>query len=304
MIRVALRGLAARPLRTALTALAIVLGVAMVSGAFTLTDTMRGAADSLSDAAYDGTDAVVDAPRPLQGRRDRLDGQAADGRRDRCSTQVRASARASRSPPATSPTRPRSSARDGKPVGDGPYFGVGYRRADAGRRALTPFRLDVRPLGHRPGRGRHRRRHRREAALRASARPCAIADRAARRASFRSSASRVRRPSSRSAPRRSPCSTCRPRRRCSATADATTRSSSPARDGVAARRAARGPSRRRRRRPQVQTAAAQDRFTLDGPEAVHLDHQDRAARVRLRRDLRRRVHDLQHAVDHRRPARA
>jgi putative ABC transport system permease protein len=59
MIRVALRGVAARPVRTLLTTLAIVLGVALVSGAFTLTDTMRGAADSLSASAYDGTDAVV-----------------------------------------------------------------------------------------------------------------------------------------------------------------------------------------------------------------------------------------------------
>src|SRR6476619_5505197 len=59
MIRVALRGLAARPLRTALTTLAIVVGVAFVCAAATLTDTLRGAADSLSSAAYDGTDAVV-----------------------------------------------------------------------------------------------------------------------------------------------------------------------------------------------------------------------------------------------------
>ena len=41
MTRVGLRGITARRLRTVLTALAIVLGVAMVSGAFTLTDTMR-----------------------------------------------------------------------------------------------------------------------------------------------------------------------------------------------------------------------------------------------------------------------
>ena len=66
MIKVALKGLAARRLRTALTALAIVLGVAMVSGAFTITDTMRGAADSLGKAAYDGTDAVVVADSAFQ----------------------------------------------------------------------------------------------------------------------------------------------------------------------------------------------------------------------------------------------
>ena len=61
MTRVALKGLASRPVRTLLTTLAIVLGVGMISAAFTLTDTMRGAADSLSSAAYDGTDAVVSA---------------------------------------------------------------------------------------------------------------------------------------------------------------------------------------------------------------------------------------------------
>ena len=59
MTRVALKGMASRPLRTFLTTLAIVLGVGMVSAAFTLTDTMRGAANSLSSAAYDGTDAVA-----------------------------------------------------------------------------------------------------------------------------------------------------------------------------------------------------------------------------------------------------
>ena len=61
MTRVAIKGITSRRLRTVLTALAIVLGVAMVSGAYTLTDTMRGAADSLSEASYDGTAAVVSA---------------------------------------------------------------------------------------------------------------------------------------------------------------------------------------------------------------------------------------------------
>ena len=40
MIRFALKSLAGRKLRTALTALAIVLGVAMMSGAYVLTDTI------------------------------------------------------------------------------------------------------------------------------------------------------------------------------------------------------------------------------------------------------------------------
>ena len=59
MIKVAWKGLAARPVRTALTTLAIVIGVAFVCAAYTLTDTMSGAADSLTHPAYDGTDAVV-----------------------------------------------------------------------------------------------------------------------------------------------------------------------------------------------------------------------------------------------------
>ena len=61
MTRVVIKGLAARPLRTILSALAIVVGVAFVSAALTFTGAMRGAADSLSSAAYDGTDAVVTA---------------------------------------------------------------------------------------------------------------------------------------------------------------------------------------------------------------------------------------------------
>ena len=61
MIRVALKGLTERRLRTILTALAIVIGVSMVSGAYVLSDTMIKGASSLSTASYKGTDAVVAA---------------------------------------------------------------------------------------------------------------------------------------------------------------------------------------------------------------------------------------------------
>ena len=47
MIRVALAGLLGRKLRTALTAIAIVLGVAMVSGTFVLTDSIDKAFNSI-----------------------------------------------------------------------------------------------------------------------------------------------------------------------------------------------------------------------------------------------------------------
>src|SRR5215208_1062191 len=59
MIQVALKGLAGRRLRAALTALAIVLGVAMVSGTYAFTDRIENAVDTLFTGAYTGADAVV-----------------------------------------------------------------------------------------------------------------------------------------------------------------------------------------------------------------------------------------------------
>src|SRR5947207_5958916 len=59
MTVVALKGLFARRLRAVLTALAIVLGVAMVSGSFVLTDTISKAFDSIFTSSYSHTDAVV-----------------------------------------------------------------------------------------------------------------------------------------------------------------------------------------------------------------------------------------------------
>jgi putative ABC transport system permease protein len=59
MRRVALRGLLGRKLRTALTMLAIVIGVSMICGTFVLTDTIDRAFTAVFDASYANTDAVV-----------------------------------------------------------------------------------------------------------------------------------------------------------------------------------------------------------------------------------------------------
>ncbi len=59
MIKVALRGLLGRKLRTALTAMAIVLGVAMISGTYVLTDSIDSAFDSIFSDVREGSDAVV-----------------------------------------------------------------------------------------------------------------------------------------------------------------------------------------------------------------------------------------------------
>ncbi len=59
MSRVALKGLFGRKLRAGLTAIAIVLGVAMVSGTYILTDTIRAAFATVFSAAYKNADAVI-----------------------------------------------------------------------------------------------------------------------------------------------------------------------------------------------------------------------------------------------------
>jgi putative ABC transport system permease protein len=64
LIRVALKNLAGRKLRAVLTALAIVLGVAMVSGTYVLTDTIDRAFNSIFEESYAGTDATVRGRSP------------------------------------------------------------------------------------------------------------------------------------------------------------------------------------------------------------------------------------------------
>jgi putative ABC transport system permease protein len=59
VIRFAIRGLLGRKLRAALTAVAIVLGVAMVSGTYVLTDSISNAFDAIFTQQYSGTDAVI-----------------------------------------------------------------------------------------------------------------------------------------------------------------------------------------------------------------------------------------------------
>ena len=59
MVRFALKGLLGRKLRTALTAIAIVLGVAMVAGTFMLTDSIDKAFDSIFTDVRQGSNAVI-----------------------------------------------------------------------------------------------------------------------------------------------------------------------------------------------------------------------------------------------------
>jgi putative ABC transport system permease protein len=133
MTRVALKSISSRRLRTALTALAIVLGVAMVSGAYTLTDTMRGAADSLSKASYEGTAAVVSAKTAFDIDEDEI------GQRPTIPATALADVK-EHAPRAVGSISDEAKLLDenGDVIGSGPYFGTGLDR-DAGK--LSPFQL-------------------------------------------------------------------------------------------------------------------------------------------------------------------
>ena len=67
MTKVALKGLLGRKLRATLTAVAIVLGVAMVSGTYVLTDTIKHGFDSIFTAAYSSADAVISGKTAFGG---------------------------------------------------------------------------------------------------------------------------------------------------------------------------------------------------------------------------------------------
>ncbi len=63
MLALSVRGIAERKLRTALTAFAVVLGIALVSGTYLLTDTINRSFDQVFQTANEGVDVVVTPKR-------------------------------------------------------------------------------------------------------------------------------------------------------------------------------------------------------------------------------------------------
>ena len=293
MIKVALKGLAARRLRTALTALAIVLGVAMVSGAFTITDTMRGAADSLGKAAYDGTDAVVVADSAFQvdagdwsAKRPTVDAGLVGAVRDVPGVEVAV---------ADITDEAKIIKRDGEPAGDGPYFGVGFDASVPGAERVTPFRLDAGRWAAGDG----------EVVIDAATaedQDYGLGSTVQITARGRAHDFTVVGISRFGSVKSMGVTTA-------AVFDIETAKALFERgdqvDGIlvagtrlARRHRGRGAGREGHDRPGPGPLHARR------ARAVHLDHPDRPARLRRRRDPGRRVHHLQHALDHRRPAHA
>ena len=145
VIRVALRGLAGRKLRAFLTALAIVLGVAMVSGTFVLTDMIDRAFNDIFTQSYANTDAYISGKSPGFDFK-RRPGGAAVGPGEPAADGAQAS-RMSRRPPGPSPTTSATKIidRKGKPIttSGAPTFGFGL---DYSLPQFNPLQADVRAL--------------------------------------------------------------------------------------------------------------------------------------------------------------
>ena len=139
MTRVSMKAILARRARTVLTALAIVLGVGMISAAFTLSDTLRHAANSLTSSSYRGTDAVIDARTSFKVS------QSGNATQPTIPAQllgrVRTLPQVGVAAGDVTNTYTRIVDAHGKTLGKGPYFGVGYDPQIPGAARLTPFRL-------------------------------------------------------------------------------------------------------------------------------------------------------------------
>src|SRR3954447_21367187 len=136
MRKVTLKGLGLHKTRAVLTTLAVVIGVAMISGAYIVSDTMLSAANSLSGAAYDNTDAVVTKKTAFTNGSDTIGGAVTVKpevlQKVRSLPQVAA---------ATGDVTEQAKliGKDGKVIGSGPYFAVGLDPVNG--KNLTPFKL-------------------------------------------------------------------------------------------------------------------------------------------------------------------
>src|SRR5215216_2988922 len=125
MIAVALKGVAGRKVRALLTALAIVIGVTMVSGTLVLTDTIRKGFDGIFTASYEQTDAVIAGKEIVKGSQ-----SGAATVPESLLTQVRALPEVAAAGGTISPTESNEAeifGRDGEALGssDAPRFGLG-----------------------------------------------------------------------------------------------------------------------------------------------------------------------------------
>ena len=164
MTRVALRGLLGRKLRAALTAFAIVIGVAMVSGTFVLTDTIKAAFSTVFTTVYRNTDAVVTGKSAISSNNN---GNAPTTPSLPASllTKVRALPQVAQASGSISDSA-QLVGRDGKVISSGGAPGLAFSYSPEGER-FNPLTLDQRQVPERSRRDRHRLVDREQAPLQA-----------------------------------------------------------------------------------------------------------------------------------------
>jgi putative ABC transport system permease protein len=138
MIAVALKGIAGRKVRALLTALAIVIGVTMVSGTLVLTDTIQKGFDNVFGASYQQTDAVIAGKEIVKGSQ-----SGAATVPESLLAKVRALPEVAAAGGTIAPiasNRAEIFGRDGKALGSGdaPKFGLGN---DASLPQFSPLKL-------------------------------------------------------------------------------------------------------------------------------------------------------------------
>jgi putative ABC transport system permease protein len=138
MIAVALKGLAGRKVRALLTAFAVVIGVAMVSGTFVLTDTIQKAFDGIFKSSYEQTDAVIAGKEIVKGSQ-----SGAATVPESLLAKVRALPEVAAAGGTIAPIQSNKAeilGRDGKAIGSGgaPQFALGN---DASQPQFSPLKL-------------------------------------------------------------------------------------------------------------------------------------------------------------------
>jgi putative ABC transport system permease protein len=138
MIGVALKGLMGRKVRALLTAFAVVIGVAMVSGTFVLTDTIQKAFDGIFTASYQQTDAVIAGKEIVKGS-----SSGAATIPESLLAEVQALPEVGAAGGTIAPIESNEAkiiGRDGKDIGSGgaPQFGLGN---DASQPQFSPLKL-------------------------------------------------------------------------------------------------------------------------------------------------------------------
>jgi putative ABC transport system permease protein len=139
VIAVALKGLARRKLRALLTAVAIVMGVAMISGTYILTDTIKAAFGTVFTQVYAHTDVVISGKSAI-GKSERNGENAAPSIPESLLARVRGLPGVAEAEGGVSSTA-QLVGRNGKVISSGGAPGLSYSVHAGGNQRFNPLKL-------------------------------------------------------------------------------------------------------------------------------------------------------------------